>query len=174
MEKACLIRLNARVEEEDESRHGRITDAEGSGWKDIVRAIQEFWSALTIKPLPELINLAVIVGRHINFDVTQVTLCLAAFLHPGKVRIDVSFAPSATERAIFTEVDGGYFTQTLSVVILSCLRQWLDHEAEGDHALLLHFLIRRGLHCCRSHEPWSTLALINRDLRHRGCRREIH
>ena len=39
MEKAGLVRLNARVEEEDESRHGWISDTESSGWDDIVRAV---------------------------------------------------------------------------------------------------------------------------------------
>ena len=105
MEETCFVRLNTRVEEEYERWLCRLSDAERGGWKNVIGAVQKLGSAFPVKSFPEFIDLAEVVSRRIVFEVTQVTLCLAAFLQPGEMRIDICLASSAAEGTLFAEVN---------------------------------------------------------------------
>ena len=173
MEEARLVRLDARVEEEHEGRLRRLTDAEGRGWNDIVRAVEELRTALPVQSLAKLVDLAVVVSGYIILEVAQVTLGFPALGQPGEVRIDIRLASRAAERSVFAEVNEGHLARALSVVVLRRLRQWLYHEAERDSTLFLHLHVSRGLLRCSSHEPRGCLPLIDGDLGHGRCGWEL-
>ena len=141
MEKAGLVSVDAAVQHEDIRGHHRAPYRELGRSFDVIGAIHQFGSTISVDPPAELISSAEITRWHVCLDQTHVTLCFLTFLDPGEVWIDISLAPLAAERTFLAKIDQWNFTRTLGIVVLTGLSQRLYHQAKSDATLLLHLLI---------------------------------